>query len=241
MLVVVPLIGLTGRSKLGADLAGTVRAMRTQAFDVHVHAYSQMVAAHGGLPVQLPMALHAETTVARLDGLVLTGGADIDPARYDAPLDPATGRFEPERDTFELEVLRAARRHGIPVLGICRGCQLINVAFGGSLHQHVEAHARFAEDPASIAHEIRIAPNSELARAHGTVVGVNSLHHQALDRIGEDLVVTGWSDDGIAEAIEHRNEAIVAVQWHPELLGAPQPLFGWLVQAALSRRRRARG
>ncbi len=206
--------------------------MQALPFDIPVHAYSQAVADNGGVPVQLPMAIDPEATVAHLDGLVLTGGADIDPARYGAPLDPATGRLEPRRDAFELAVLCAARERGIPILAICRGCQLVNVAFGGSLHQHNAAHARFADDPASIAHSVRVTPNSNLARLHGAAVEVNSLHHQTLDRIGTGLAVTGVADDGVVEAIEHRDEPIMAVQWHPELLASPQPLFAWLVARA---------
>jgi putative glutamine amidotransferase len=122
------------------------------------------------------------------------------------------------------------------VLGICRGCQLINVAFGGTLHQHVPTHARFDDDPAAVAHDVVLQPGSALAAAHraseGGVLAVNSLHHQAIDAVGSGLVVTGAAPDGTVEAIEHRHESILAVQWHPELLALPQPVFGWLLDEA---------
>jgi putative glutamine amidotransferase len=226
-----PVIGLTGRRRPGADVAGTTAAMRALPFDVHVHAYSHAVAAHGGIPFQLPFAIDPALVVSRIDGLVLTGGADIDPARYGAARDPATVRTEPERDAFELALLDAARSRGIPVLGICRGCQLVNVAFGGSLHQHVPAHARFAGAPDAIAHVAHITPGTALHGLLGATSAVNSLHHQALDRIGHGLVVAATAD-GAVEAVEHRHEPVLAVQWHPELLALPQPVFAWLIERA---------
>ena len=175
-----------------------------------------------------------------VDGLVLVGGADIDPASYGAALDPATVDPVPERDAFEIALTRRAIARGIPFLGICRGMQLLNVALGGTLHQHLPARfghhdhlkARGSFDGAD--HDVRLAPGSLAARAAGEELhGTKSHHHQGVDRVGDGLVVTGTATiDGLPEALELPEPGFVlGVQWHPEA-DERSRVIGALVTAA---------
>jgi len=152
-----------------------------------------------------------------VDGLLLPGGPDIDPERYGEPHDPDLGTVDPELDAFEIDLVRRAVARSLPVLGICRGQQLINVALGGTLHQHLPDHDRHGLPRSHLAHEIQVEPSSELAQAaNGEAVMVNSLHHQAIKDVAAGLRVTARSPDGVVEALE--GEQVVAVQCHPEEL-----------------------
>ena len=206
--------------------------------------YTDMVAAAGGLPVLLPPLPALAGVLGRLDGLVLSGGGDIDPAHYGAGRDDASGPANPERDAAELELWRRALASGLPVLGICRGLQVINVAQGGTLHQHLPdlvGHDGHSPDPGSYgSHKVSVAPTSRLAGVLGrTDTAVPTHHHQAIDQLGAGLVATAWTDDGVTEAIEfsaHEDPAgagrfMLAVQWHPEA-GDDLSLFDALVRAA---------
>jgi putative glutamine amidotransferase len=209
-------------------------------FDLHFADYPQAIAACGGLPIELTRDADVEGVVARLDGLVLTGGADVDPAAYGTAPDPDLGAIEPDRDAWELSLLAAAESRGIPVLCVCRGLQLLNVAKGGTLRQHVgeeegDGHPRFAEDGHDPAHGVDLVAGSLAASLLGPHRDVNSLHHQVVDRVGEGLTVTGRSPDGTAEVLELDGGDVLAVQWHPELLSRPDPTFGWLVESARRR------
>ncbi|MHB1929890.1 MAG: gamma-glutamyl-gamma-aminobutyrate hydrolase family protein [Acidimicrobiales bacterium] len=143
---------------------------------------------------------------------------------------------EPERDAWELELLRAALDADLPVLAICRGLQLLNVACGGTIVADIPAgagdnHPRFGSDRHDLAHEVRFEPGSLAARVYGPAALVNSLHHQAVDRLGDGLVITGRSPDGTIEALELPGRPVLAVQWHPEAVaGDAGP--AWLVEAA---------
>jgi putative glutamine amidotransferase len=178
--------------------------------------------------------------VERLEGLVLTGGADVDPAVYGQAPDPDLGAIEPDRDAWELDLLRAAEARGLPVLCVCRGAQLLNVAKGGTLRQHVsvdegDGHPRFTDDGHEPAHAVDLEAGSLAASLLGAHVEVNSLHHQVVDRVGEGLRATGRSPDGAVEVLELEGSDVLGVQWHPELLARPDPTFAWLVEAARRR------
>jgi putative glutamine amidotransferase len=202
-------------------------------------SYAEQVAAAGGIPVLLPPLPGVAASVSRLDGLILTGGGDIEPGRYGAEPHPRTGRVSAPRDAAELQLLAAAAAAGLPLLGICRGLQLVNVARGGTLCQHLADGTGHAPEPGRFgSHPVRVAPGSRLAAvlgANGDGVEVPTAHHQAIDRLGEGLVATAWAQDGVVEAVESANGGdpfLLAVQWHPEA-GTDPRLFEALVQAAL--------
>jgi putative glutamine amidotransferase len=175
-----------------------------------------------------------------VDGLVLVGGADIDPASYGAPLDPATVDPVPERDAFEIALTRRALERGLPLLGICRGMQLLNVARGGTLHQHLpdrlghRDHLKARGSFEGADHDVELTPGSLAARAAGERLhGTKSHHHQGVDRVGEGLVVTGIATlDGLPEALELPDaDFVLGVQWHPEA-DERSRVIGALVEAA---------
>jgi len=233
-----PLIGLTGGRVHGRDIARNLDVLGDSPVDVFYADYSQAVIAAGGIPVFLPVDLAPVDVIDELDGLLLTGGDDISPDRYGAAIEANTHPPDPTRDAYEFAMLDHAVERSLPTLGICRGLQLVNVHAGGTLHQHVPAHA-FIDEPGSVEqHVVSIEPASVLAGIYGTSHPVNSLHHQSVDQLGANLRVTASTDDCGVEAIEHADLPIVAVQWHPEMLAtaATDPIFVWLVSQALTKR-----
>ncbi len=238
-----PLIGVTGRrwpaSFLGEHLPP---AMQGLTFDLHFSDYTRSIALAGGVPVELSRDADVEEVAARLDGLVLSGGADIEPARYGAAPESGLGDVEPERDAWELALFDAAQRRPIPVLAICRGLQLVNVARGGTLVQDVSptegvGHPRFDSDGRRRTHDVSIVEGTRLAELYPLALEVNSLHHQVVERVGEGLVVAAKAPDGVVEGLESPNGDVLAVQWHPELLDAPDSAFRWVVAEAQRRLR----
>lgn len=234
-----PLIAITGsiRHYDGADRAG-VNA-----------SYARSIAQAGGIPLILTPAIGPEAAAEALapaHGLVLTGGHDVDPEWYRTAPSPALGPLDPARDEFELALFTASRERRIPVLGICRGLQVINVALGGTLWQDLPS-----ERPGEIQHDSEVSRN---ARTHHVLVkepshlalalGIgrlvtNSFHHQAIRDLAPGLQVTAWAEDGVIEGVEETGEDgwLLAVQWHPEEFhhepGSPdQRLFHALVQAS---------
>ncbi|EST39672.1 hypothetical protein N566_00665 [Streptomycetaceae bacterium MP113-05] len=181
--------------------------------------YHQLVQAAGGLAALLPPDSApgaAGTAVHRLDGLVVAGGPDVQPVRYRAVPDSRTGPPAPERDAWELALIEAALEQGVPLLGVCRGMQLLNVARGGTLVQHLEGHTG---DPGVFAsHAVTPVAGSELARVLPGTVEVPAYHHQAVQHLGSGLVASAHAADGTVEAVEMPSAAAwtVGVQWHPE-------------------------
>ncbi len=184
--------------------------------------YLDKVLASGGVPVILPAVEGISGALPRLDGLLLVGGGDLDPRRYGAVPHPRTDRVFATRDDAELTLTHEALRVGLPILGICRGLQLLNVALGGTLHQHVPdviGHEGHAVGEGEFArHDVHLRPDAKLARVTGReTLNIASLHHQAIDRLGTGLTATAWSDDGLIEAAElDTRPFVVGVQWHPE-------------------------
>ena len=201
-------------------------------------AYVQALIQGGALPVLIPIGLGStdlEQLLDRLDGVLFTGGGDIAPAQYDAPDHPSLGGVDTSRDELEIALVRLMIERELPFLGICRGLQVINVALGGSLYtdiadQHsgaIKHDFQFTELPRNyLAHTAQIRMASKLGETLGqSEVNVNSLHHQAVQRLASGLVPTAYAPDGILEAFELDNYPFgLAVQWHPEWLVEHEPM-----------------
>ena len=234
-----PLIGLTTyRERAKTGVWDTEFAL------LH-HVYVDCVARAGGIPVLLPPQEHgAGEVIARLDALVLSGGSDIDPERYRQRPQPHTKVVRPWRDDWELRLLQCALEADLPVLGVCRGAQLLNVALGGTLDQHVPAtagHEGHCPEPGVFGEtRVSLRAGSTLAEVLGPEVKVPCYHHQAIDQVAPGLEVTGRSDDGTVEAVELPGRRFaLGVQWHPEQDGDDLRLFQALVAAAAGQKSQA--
>ena len=228
-------------------LIGVCGSHNVEALQLFVREnYLQSVIAAGGLPVLLPHtrdeALAAEM-LDGLDGLLLSGGGDVDPARYGEEMIPACDEPDAQRDDFELLIGRLALDRGMPVFGICRGIQLLTVLMGGSLYQDIETQLgieriRHQQEPPyeSPVHSVRFIPDGLLAKITGAQeVRTNSMHHQAVKDAGPRLIVEGMSGDGVIEAVRAAHtDDVFAVQYHPEYMAAADEhaarLFRYLVQ-----------
>jgi putative glutamine amidotransferase len=238
-----PLIAMSGRrwkgSAIGSGIPGNFADVPV---DLHIGSYADAVSAAGGTPVFLPGTAAALDVLDYADGLVLTGGSDVSPARYGEEAHPTVHGVDDERDEVEISLVAEALKRGIPILAICRGMQLLNVATGGSLVQHIEPgvgdqHAAWEVTPDSLVHEVTFTEGSLASKAYGSTCRVNSLHHQALGRLGAGVVATGFATDGTVESAEMPAHQVLAVQWHPELVVAhPDPSFVWLVAASINSR-----
>lgn len=199
--------------------------------------YVEAVERAGGRPVLVPPSDDGiAETIEALDGIVFSGGADVDPARYGADAHPETDTPQARRDAAELALLSAALERDVPVLAICRGFQLLNVVRGGDLVQHLPeevGHDEHKEIPGTFSeHPVEVRDGTRLASLIGARSDVSSHHHQAVGRIGDGLVETAWARDGTLEALEDPSRRFaVGVQWHPEA-GEDQALFEGLVQEA---------
>lgn len=216
-----PLIGITSHDTSDAD---------RETLDLFLSQITAAVAAAGGNPVTIPPDADPATLrdiFAELDGLLLSGGGDLDPATYGATPTALVAGVDPRRDRAELELARRALAEGKPVLGICRGLQVLNVASGGTLyrdiseHPHAQRHTFYPDLPFDLlSHSIRIDASSRLARIAGrTTLEVNSLHHQACRAVAPGLRVVARAPDGMIEALEAPGHPFaLGVQWHPETL-----------------------
>jgi putative glutamine amidotransferase len=243
--MVAPLIGITTSVTVG-----------TTPERAYVNgAYIRAVQAAGGIPLLLAPHFTPEVQAAlwqRLSGLVLTGGGDVEPARFGETPHPTVYEVAPARDELEIGLTRCAVSEAVPLLAICRGVQVLNVALGGGLIQDIPSampdalpHSQTAprSEPT---HRVKVlGEGTRLGRVLGTLeVEVNSLHHQAIGRLGEGLRDVAWAPDGVIEGLELADDErfVLGVQWHPEELVARDPaarnLFAAIVEAA---RRRARG
>lgn len=231
-----PVIGIA----IGRTLAEDGRVV-----DAAPQQYAQAVAGAGGAPLLVPLsALDAmDDIVDVLDGALLTGGGDVSPALYGQGPHTSTYGVDPGRDEAEGALVQRALGQDIPVLGICRGLQMLNVTLGGSLHQHLPDHGGLAhdrwDDRHQTVHQVDIPGGSLLAAVTGGGrVAVNSAHHQGVDRLADGLVPVARADDDVVEAVELSGRPVLAVQWHPELiLSGPSSaaLFAWLVAEAAKR------
>ncbi|MBT8199564.1 MAG: gamma-glutamyl-gamma-aminobutyrate hydrolase family protein [Acidimicrobiia bacterium] len=238
------LIGVTSETKVvpraGRDAPASVIAMY----------YLEAIRRAGGTPVVVPPGPpdFIYGLASRLDGLVLSGGGDIDPARYDREAIEQVYGVDESRDTTELAMVDAALSLNMPTLAICRGMQVVNVALGGTLIQDIaterpDSLVHWAPDTQFDRHQpVTVDSKAELASVLGSSeVKVNSIHHQAVDRLGDGLGAVAWAEDGIIEAVAYEGEwPLLAVQWHPERLfmedSASAALFDGLVARALANR-----
>jgi putative glutamine amidotransferase len=219
-------------------IAATVRTIDLPYVSLEAHTvfdrFVRRVADAGGVPVLLPVldATAACAVVAAVDALLLTGGVDLQPELYggEPVAQPMGGPYDIARDRFEIALTGAARAAGTPILGVCRGMHILNVAAGGTLVGDIEDHIDL-----DVRHRVTVAPTSTLTRIVGSSVDTGSLHHQAVGRVGEGLRIVATAPDGVAEAIEATDGApVLGVQWHPEMEGdaAGDPLWRWLVRTA---------
>ncbi len=236
-----PVIGIAGT----LDVAPASSAFKAIKRDFTNEAYTTSLIAAGATPILLPSVLtEVDALLCLCDGLLLPGGFDIEPDLYGQKRDPLCQKTERASDLFQLELLRLAFRKGIPILGICKGCQLINVRFGGTLYQDISlcgdkgtVHEPKQRD-VPFSHTVRLQKESKLHEIFGSeALEVNSFHHQGIDLLGRGLVATAICDDGFIEAVEQKGGSwCVGVQWHPEAMMMASkdmlPLFVALVEAS---------
>jgi putative glutamine amidotransferase len=214
------LVGITW----GRDLVGRSAGQGENALK-----YAELLVRAGLTPVLLTPGA-GSAVLRRLDGLLVPGGPDVSPAAYGHQPAPGLGATDGELDALEVDSILAARAARLPILGICRGQQVIDVALGGTLHQHIE-HPQWGDDPSQPVHDVAIVEGSFLHRTFGTVQArVNSGHHQAVDQVAPGLRASAFSPDGQVEALEAESLRILAVQWHPEEM-ADDPLTVRLLAA----------
>lgn len=220
--------------------SGAVQGLRFDGIAVAVEVLRSILRAGGEPVILFPSEDHHDRDrYALLDGVVLPGGADVSPELYgEVPADTTQVAHYGGQDAAEIAVIRDCIELGIPMLAICRGLQLLNVACEGTLTQHLDANAI---DHVNSLHTVDISEGSRTAAAIGTLTPrVSSYHHQGVAKLGRELKVVGRADDGVIEAIEHDSAPIIAVQWHPEdhaaTLPSDQALFDWVVREASARK-----
>ncbi|MBP3041310.1 gamma-glutamyl-gamma-aminobutyrate hydrolase family protein [Bacillaceae bacterium Marseille-Q3522] len=232
-----PLIGITGYYVTSTEM-GTNRLRGVAGQDIALYSYDYVKSLQraGATAVLLPIdeeKNHAGSLLDRLDGLLLAGGSDVNPYLYGEAPSPYLGSVEQERDEFEFALMQEALERNFPVLGICRGIQVIAAATGGTLYQDLEkelgpeyVHSRKQFRRWQGSHSVTVSEDSKVFAATGqTSLIVNSYHHQAVKTLGKDFKATAYSFDGVIEAIESEvHDYIAAVQWHPEMMSEKNPL-----------------
>ena len=218
-----PIIGIS--SSVIVDEAGSFAGYKRAYVNKD---YVDAVIRAGGVPLIIPFSTDKEVIISQaqlIDGLILSGGHDINPYNYGQEPSQKIGETFPERDTYEMILLEESKKRNIPILGICRGFQLINVAAGGTLYQdlslipgNILKHNQVS-NPTLKTHKVEIKENSFISSIFGKETMVNSFHHQVINKVANDFIVVAKASDGVVEAIEHKTyKFLVAVQWHPEML-----------------------
>jgi putative glutamine amidotransferase len=231
-----PLIGITERRLSSAQIVGSPPTFAGW-LSAQYADYSRAVARAGGVPVHLSRDSDPGQLARRLDGLVFAGGLDVDPRLYGSVPGAASTTIDPQSDRFELELVLEALQADVPLLGVCRGMQLVNVALGGTLVEDLpvgsgQSHSFVLYPPVERVHRVDFSGGSPHEELYGPELMVNSLHHQAVASPGEGVLVVGRAADGVAEAMVVEGHRALGVQWHPELLREPDPIFDWLVSEA---------
>ena len=236
-----PIIGIS--SSVIVDEAGSFAGYKRAYVNKD---YVDAVIRAGGVPLIIPFSTDKEVIISQaqlIDGLILSGGHDINPYNYGQEPSQKIGETFPERDTYEMILLEESKKRNIPILGICRGFQLINVAAGGTLYQdlslipgNILKHNQVS-NPTLKTHKVEIKENSFISSIFGKETMVNSFHHQVIDKVANDFIVVAKASDGVVEAIEHKTyKFLVAVQWHPEMLAVncekARELFSKFVEEA---------
>ncbi|MFV0557922.1 MAG: gamma-glutamyl-gamma-aminobutyrate hydrolase family protein [Enterococcus sp.] len=230
-----PIIGIAGNERMMTD------------FDTHWLSYTpknfvDAIAQAGGVPLILPLGSSENVPiyVQQIDKLLLTGGQDIDPRNYHQLPHPKLEAIHPQRDQFELALIHEAIKQKKPILGICRGMQLLNVALGGTLYQDFSLrtpaslkHVQLPTPFAFATHEVQIEKETWLSSLIGSTYHVNSFHHQGIAQLAPMLTIMASASDGVIEAFEHQTQRISGIQWHPELAlnrASEQKIFHFFVQ-----------
>ncbi|WP_339054246.1 gamma-glutamyl-gamma-aminobutyrate hydrolase family protein [Fusobacterium animalis] len=236
-----PIIGIS--SSVIVDEAGSFAGYKRAYVNKD---YVDAVIRAGGVPLIIPFSTDKEVIISQaqlIDGLILSGGHDISPYNYGQEPSQKIGETFPERDTYEIILLEESKKRNIPILGICRGFQLINVAAGGTLYQdlslipgNILKHNQVS-NPTLKTHKVEIKENSFISSIFGKETMVNSFHHQVINKVANDFIVVAKASDGVVEAIEHKTyKFLVAVQWHPEMLAVncekARELFSKFVEEA---------
>jgi len=234
-----PLVGITGRRLPSSSLHSIEERYTYTEVDMFFADFPHWVDHAGGIPVSLPYEAANSQIVERLNGLVLTGGQDVHPDRWGGSMDDIVGDLDTARDHYEIELALVAIEQQLPVLAVCRGAQVLNVALGGTLIGDLLKdpidHVSTGLPVETLHHEVEFAEGSLARGLYGPKRLVNSLHHQSVDKCGEGLVVTGRASDGTVETLEMPGAPVLAVQWHPEWMKEEDPAFQWLVNTVLDR------
>ncbi len=239
-----PLIGITGRRFRLGLVEGMDKRYGHLFTDAFMTDFSDRIAKAGGIPVNLPYDADPAALCHWLGAVVITGGQDVHPACWGGELSVVTEVdprddprvHDPDRDRYEIALVRAALAAGVPILGVCRGLQILNVALGGTLVSDLPAssvqHLSASSAPADGAddHKVTFESGSIAERLFGAGAVTNSWHHQAVDSCGTGLVVTGRASDGVVEAVELPGASVLGVQWHPEWMERDDPALSWIVE-----------